>query len=144
MSRRARVVVEVQGCFWHSCPRHATSPKANAEWWEQKLAANRRRDRDTAQRLNDAGRQLVLVWEHEDPVDAAERVAAVVRTSHRGLGPKRGKNQPQWRFQNMFQFRVGTLWARNSGVETDRQSLCPTTRIYPVVGTDVDPVTSCF
>src|SRR5262245_53641325 len=47
----ARVVVEVRGCFWHSCPLHGTRPKANAKWWQQKLEANRRRDLDTEQRL---------------------------------------------------------------------------------------------
>src|SRR5687768_9395055 len=37
----ARVAVFVDGCFWHSCPLHATLPKANAAWWTAKLAANR-------------------------------------------------------------------------------------------------------
>src|SRR5436190_11139972 len=26
---RAKVAVYVDGCFWHSCPTHATIPKAN-------------------------------------------------------------------------------------------------------------------
>src|SRR5262245_50663320 len=29
---RARVVVFVDGCFWHGCPKHGTWPKANADW----------------------------------------------------------------------------------------------------------------
>jgi len=27
---RAKVVVFVDGCFWHACPVHATWPRANA------------------------------------------------------------------------------------------------------------------
>jgi DNA mismatch endonuclease (patch repair protein) len=73
-----RVAVEVRGCFWHSCTQHATWPKANKEWWQAKLARNAERDADTARRLEDAGWALVVVWEHDDPVSAADRVAAVV------------------------------------------------------------------
>lgn len=71
---RRKVAVYVDGCFWHSCPQHATQPKNNAEWWSEKLAANVRRDRDTDERLTDAGWTVIRVWEHEDPVTAATRI----------------------------------------------------------------------
>ncbi|HVF74113.1 MAG TPA: DNA mismatch endonuclease Vsr [Acidimicrobiales bacterium] len=76
-----RVAVFVDGCFWHCCPEHATSPKANGAWWAAKLARNVERDRETDQRLAAAGWRVVRVWEHEDPAAAAERVAAVVKIS---------------------------------------------------------------
>src|ERR1700748_3011780 len=41
---RRRVVVFIDGCFWHGCPIHATAPKNNAEWWRDKLTANVARD----------------------------------------------------------------------------------------------------
>src|SRR4051795_6896695 len=34
---RRRVAVFVDGCFWHSCPIHATTPTANRGWWVAKL-----------------------------------------------------------------------------------------------------------
>lgn len=74
-----RVAVFVDGCFWHCCPEHATSPRANGAWWATKLAANVARDRDTDRRLEEAGWRVVRVWEHEDPARAAARVAKVVR-----------------------------------------------------------------
>ncbi|NKR77190.1 DNA mismatch endonuclease Vsr [Rhodococcus hoagii] len=76
---RRRVAVYVDGCFWHSCPQHATSPKNNAQWWADKLAANVVRDRDTDTRLADAGWTVVRIWEHEDPTEAADRVQAALR-----------------------------------------------------------------
>lgn len=76
---RARVVVYVDGCFWHSCPTHATVSKANREWWEAKLAANVARDRDTDALLEEAGWQVVRVWEHEEPTSAADRVQRAIR-----------------------------------------------------------------
>lgn len=75
----SRVVVEVLGCYWHACPEHGTQPKANAAWWAEKLAMNQARDGDTEIRLRATGWKLLVVWEHEDPVEAADRVEAAVR-----------------------------------------------------------------
>ncbi|GJF20588.1 very short patch repair endonuclease [Streptomyces sp. HO565] len=74
----AKVAVFVDGCFWHGCPTHATWPKSNADFWRTKIEGNRRRDRDTDERLASAGWLAVRVWEHEDPLVAAERVRNIV------------------------------------------------------------------
>ena len=71
---RRKVAVFVDGCFWHSCPQHATFPKNNAQWWTDKLAANVVRDRDTDARLAEQAWTVIRIWEHEDPLVAAERV----------------------------------------------------------------------
>lgn len=76
---RARVAVFVDGCFWHGCPTHATWPRNNAAWWKDKIEQNRRRDRDTDRALEEAGWTVVRVWEHEQPDEAAELIANVVR-----------------------------------------------------------------
>lgn len=75
---RARVAVFIDGCFWHRCPIHSTLPKANAAWWLAKLDANVERDRRTDRDLEMAGWVVVRVWEHEDPVVAADRIESVV------------------------------------------------------------------
>jgi DNA (cytosine-5)-methyltransferase 1 len=72
------VAVMVDGCFWHGCPKHGTSAKANAEWWEDKLAGNRRRDAAADHRLHELGWLVLRFWEHDDPKVAAESVAAAV------------------------------------------------------------------
>lgn len=74
-----RVAVFVDGCFWHGCPIHATWPKNNADFWRTKVLANQARDRDTDARLRADGWEVVRLWGHEDPTDAASRVAEVVR-----------------------------------------------------------------
>ncbi|MCU1676536.1 MAG: very short patch repair endonuclease [Frankiales bacterium] len=71
---RKRVAVFVDGCFWHSCPLHGTWPKKNRAWWREKIEANVRRDRDTNERLMEAGWSVVRVWEHETSQNAADRV----------------------------------------------------------------------
>jgi DNA mismatch endonuclease (patch repair protein) len=78
---RAKVAVFVDGCFWHGCPEHGTSPMANGEWWAQKLAGNRARDVDTTEVLATAGWQSIRVGEHENASEAADRVQQVVTGS---------------------------------------------------------------
>ena len=76
---RARVAVQVHGCFWHGCPCRTTAPQANTSFWSEKIEANRARDADTDSQLRALGWSVITVWEHEDPVLAADRVAAAVR-----------------------------------------------------------------
>jgi DNA mismatch endonuclease (patch repair protein) len=45
--RGPKVAVFVDGCFWHGCPLHFEPPKTNQDYWDTKIAGNRRRDSDT-------------------------------------------------------------------------------------------------
>lgn len=60
-----RLAVFVDGCFWHCCPKHRTWPKNNREFWERKLEANRKRDRDVTKELKIRGWRVLRIWEHE-------------------------------------------------------------------------------
>jgi DNA mismatch endonuclease, patch repair protein len=71
---RPRVAVFVDGCFWHRCPEHGSLPRSNRSYWQEKLARNVIRDRETDTRLTEAGWRVIRIWEHEDPVLASERV----------------------------------------------------------------------
>ena len=82
----ARIAVMIDGCFWHGCPLHGTWPKSNAVWWRDKIEGNQRKDESTDLALSRAGWTVVRVWEHEDPVEAAQRVACLVH-AHRA-GPR--------------------------------------------------------
>lgn len=62
-----KLAVFVDGCFWHSCPIHATSPAANAEFWARKLAGNQQRDRLVTRLLKRKGWVVVRFWEHDLP-----------------------------------------------------------------------------
>ncbi len=75
----ALVAVFVDGCFWHGCPEHETQPKSNVAFWREKVEANRQRDRDTDERLHNAGWAVVRVWEHEDADAAADLIKRLVR-----------------------------------------------------------------
>jgi DNA mismatch endonuclease, patch repair protein len=74
-----RVAVFVDGCFWHGCLLHGTTPKTNPEYWIPKIERTRRRDRLNDELLIRAGWEPIHVWEHESALLAAEVVASVVR-----------------------------------------------------------------
>lgn len=76
---RARVAVFSDGCFWHGCPEHYRAAQRNSQFWNQKIATNQARDRDTNERLAVAGWLVMRVWEHDDPIEAAKRIAVEVR-----------------------------------------------------------------
>jgi|ERR1035441_8571135 DNA mismatch endonuclease (patch repair protein) len=78
----ARLVIFVDGCFWHGCPKHATAPKANAGFWRRKLMRNVKRDSEVNSELRGAGWRVYRVWEHEiesDPGRPASRIERQVR-----------------------------------------------------------------
>ena len=40
-NKSRKVVVFVDGCFWHGCPRHFKVPKTRSEFWREKIQRNR-------------------------------------------------------------------------------------------------------
>jgi DNA mismatch endonuclease (patch repair protein) len=62
-----RLVLFVHGCFWHrhrGC-RMASTPSANAAFWQTKLDANMARDRRNTAALKRAGWRVAVIWECE-------------------------------------------------------------------------------
>ena len=75
---RAKVAVFLDGCFWHGCKLHHTVAVTNAEYWAEKVRRNWERDRETDRYLAEQGWAVVRVWEHENPLEAAQRIRDVV------------------------------------------------------------------
>ncbi|MBY4574959.1 hypothetical protein ACN94_15425 [Gordonia paraffinivorans] len=71
---RARLVVFLDGCFWHVCPEHGTIPKSNREWWQSKLEGNRQRDERATKLLQAEGWKVLRFWEHESPEEIVARI----------------------------------------------------------------------
>ena len=61
----ARLVVMVDGCFWHGCPTCYKRPKTNRGYWEPKLSANVKRDATATTVLKRAGWRVFRIWEHQ-------------------------------------------------------------------------------
>ena len=78
---RPRVAVFIDGCFWHGCPDHGTTPRTNTRFWSEKIARNRGRDLETTERLEAEGWVVLRFWEHEEPSQVALEVAKAVSGS---------------------------------------------------------------
>ncbi|MEV5525667.1 very short patch repair endonuclease [Streptomyces prunicolor] len=76
--RPAKVAVFVDGCYWHGCPEHYVPPRTNSGYWSEKVVRNVERDRDTDQRLSDAGWFVLRFWEHEASAACADKIAETV------------------------------------------------------------------
>lgn len=61
---RYRACLLVHGCFWHghNCALFQW-PATRQAFWVDKIAGNRRRDRETLKRLLDAEWRILVVWE---------------------------------------------------------------------------------
>lgn len=76
-----RLAVFIDGCFWHCCPQHGTSPLENRQYWAPKLERNRERDLEVADALTAAGWAVLRLWEHEGAEDAVARVVALLQVA---------------------------------------------------------------
>jgi DNA mismatch endonuclease (patch repair protein) len=78
--RRDRLVVFVDGCFWHGCKRHCRLPQNNRRYWQNKITRNASRDRKTIHCLQKIGWRVLRVWEHslKTPASVAQRIKSVL------------------------------------------------------------------
>jgi DNA mismatch endonuclease (patch repair protein) len=82
--RNARVVVLVDGDFWHGWRFHAWRMKLS-EKWETKIAGNIRRDARNRRALREEGWLVVRLWEHQVTDCPARCKARIRRALARGL-----------------------------------------------------------
>lgn len=62
---RERITFFIDGCFWHGCPKCYKTPKSNVAFWNEKVIANRKRDRSVNRKLKEMGWKVVRIWECE-------------------------------------------------------------------------------
>ncbi len=79
-----KVAVLVDGCFWHGCPKHATYPKSNQDYWLPKLAENKDRDKRQSVCLRKAGWRVIRVWEHDCLPPKPRVIARIVEACGKG------------------------------------------------------------
>ena len=88
---KARIVVFVDGCFWHFCPEHGQLPVANGDFWQAKFARNQQRDRCVTESLESEGWSVVRIWEHEPIERAVAKVKKVLTASEDSPNSSHGR-----------------------------------------------------
>lgn len=71
---KAKLVVFIDGCFWHHCPQHGKVPKSNINFWQQKFERNRVRDQKDTEALTSHGWKVLRLWEHTGTAEAVQSI----------------------------------------------------------------------
>jgi DNA mismatch endonuclease (patch repair protein) len=74
-----RVVVFIDGCFWHGCSRCGHVPGVNRPYWKAKIERNQERDKQKTLLLEGQGYCVVRFWEHELADRASDCVDRLTR-----------------------------------------------------------------
>lgn len=62
---KEKVVIFVDGCFWHGCSIHSKLPSTNTEYWSNKIMNNQNRDNRVTKELEAIGWLVIRFWEHD-------------------------------------------------------------------------------
>lgn len=68
---RKRIVIFVDGCFWHGCPEWDKSTEQSGEFWVKKIETNKKRDQRVTSELKRQGWTVLRVPEHDVRTKAA-------------------------------------------------------------------------
>ncbi len=82
---RQKVAVFVDGCFWHGCPHHYSTPESRFDFWADKLQDNITRDKRVDAALKGQDWTVIHIWQHDlrrlDNV--VQQIGEVLHTSGR-------------------------------------------------------------
>ena len=76
-----KLVIFVDGCFWHGCPAHCRVPKKNFDYWTEKIAYNKERDVRINRELQSNGFVVLRIWEHDitrDVFQVTQKIKALL------------------------------------------------------------------
>ena len=62
---KQRIVIFIDGDFWHGNPKKYRLPKSNCEYWEKKIKSNQTRDRMVNRKLRKCGWTVLRFWESD-------------------------------------------------------------------------------
>lgn len=71
---KLKTVIFVDSCFWHGCRYHGTKPQTNSEFWENKIARNKARDREVNLIYKKMGWKVIRIWEHQIFFDTNRKI----------------------------------------------------------------------
>jgi DNA mismatch endonuclease (patch repair protein) len=78
---KEKVIVFLDSCYWHGCPKHLRMPSSNVEYWQNKIKRNKTRDRQQSSELKKNGWRVVRIWEHElkTPTSVVRKIARALK-----------------------------------------------------------------
>ena len=80
--KKYKVVIFVDSCFWHQCPIHGNTPENNRDFWEEKLAANKERDKKVTNYYEEEQWTVIRIWEHDLKKDFETTINQIEQILH--------------------------------------------------------------
>jgi len=62
---RNKIVLFVDGCFWHKCHLHFALPETNKIFWKNKINKNILHDKEVTLNYKNSGWEVIRIWEHK-------------------------------------------------------------------------------
>ena len=64
-SKKLKIAIFIDSCFWHKCPKHFRKPNSNKSYWTSKIDRNVERAKEVNKMLKKEGWKVIRFWEHE-------------------------------------------------------------------------------
>lgn len=64
-NKKKKIVVFIDGCFWHGCNTCYKEPRTNIQYWRNKIVSNRNRRITVRRKLESKNFQILEFWEHQ-------------------------------------------------------------------------------
>ena len=64
-SKKLKIAIFIDSCFWHKCPKHFRKPNSNKAYWIPKINRNVERTREVNKQFKKMGWMVLRFWEHE-------------------------------------------------------------------------------
>ncbi|MBI5234927.1 MAG: very short patch repair endonuclease [Deltaproteobacteria bacterium] len=63
--RRKRIAVFIDSDFWHGHPKRCIMPQTNIEYWSNKIARNKKHDKNVNHILKKGGWAVIRLWDYD-------------------------------------------------------------------------------
>ncbi len=81
---KKKIVIFIDGCFWHKCPFCFQEPATHKEFWMKKIQSNVDRDQKVSEQLASEGWTVLRFWEHEvrkTPEEIIKKIAESLKNA---------------------------------------------------------------
>lgn len=79
-SKKLKIAIFIDSCFWHKCPKHFRKPNSNTSYWRPKINRNVERAKEVNKQLRKDGWKVIRFWEHDILKSPAKCVNKIEKT----------------------------------------------------------------
>jgi len=75
-----KIVIFIDGCFWHGCPICYVAPKSNTKYWKKKMLYNQKRRKVVKEKLRKDNWTIMEFWECQVTSSLKKIVSTIQKT----------------------------------------------------------------